>query len=90
MMLVKLAFNLYFTTWLSDKEARKIGFGGEIRSGDTARTHTKMKLPSFDTCKDFGQLNEHFTTVAQTCSDNNQNGLSQLVHGAYMELGRSR
>jgi len=84
-MLVKLSFNLYFATWLGDKEAKKIGFGGEIRSGETARAHTKMKLPSFDSCKDFASLNEHFTTVAQVCSDNNQNGLSQLVHGAWSE-----
>ena len=84
-VLVKLAFNLYFATWLSDKEARKIGFGGEIRSGETARAHTKMKLPSFDSCRDFAALNEHFTTVAQVCADNNENGLSQLVHGAWSE-----
>ena len=84
-MLVKLAFALYFGTWISDKEARKIGFGGEVRSCETARAHTKMKLPSLNGCKDFAAMNEHFTAVAQTCADNDQNGLSQLVHGAWSE-----
>ena len=70
---------------MSDNEARKIGFGGEIRSCETARAHTKMKLPSFASCKDFATLNEHFTAAAQTCADNDQSGLSQLVHGAWSE-----